>query len=138
MVIKQIHHFALVVQNIETSVRWYEDNLGFTLERRFGFPEANIEIAHVLTPSGVRLELIEQAGSRSSPDEGKDVFEALYKRGAKHIGLLVDDIEAVAEDLKAKGIEVVQDVTVIEPAGVKNFWVKDNSGNLFEINQWFE
>lgn len=138
MVVKQIHHFALVVQDVEASVRWYEDMLGFRLERRFGFQEVNVEIAHVLTPSGARIELIEQVGSKPSPDEGQDAFGALYTRGAKHIGLLVDDIGAVAEELKAKGVEVVHEVTTVELAGVRNFWIRDNSGNLLELNQWLE
>ena len=86
--IKQIHHFALVVRNVDESVRWYKETLGFELERRFAFSEAGVEIPHILTPSGVRLELIEQAGSAPSPDEGKDTFGALYTRGSKHIGLL--------------------------------------------------
>jgi len=136
MVVKQIHHFALVVQDVDASVGWYEDMLGFRLERRFGFPGAGVEIAHILTPSGVRIELIEQAGSESGPDEGKDAFGALYTRGAKHIGLLVDDIEAVVEELKAKGADVVHEVTAVEPAGVRNFWIRDNSGNHIEFNQW--
>ncbi len=136
MVVKQIHHFALVVQNVDASVYWYEEMLGFKLERRFGFPEAGVEIAHILTSSGVRIELIDQAGSESSPDGGKDAFKALYTRGAKHIGLLVDDIEAVAEELKAKGADAVHEVTAVEPAGVKNFWIRDNSGNLIEFNEW--
>lgn len=136
MIVKQIHHFALVVQDVDATVSWYEDMLDFKLERRFGFPEAGVEIAHILTPSGVRIELIEQAGSDASPDEGRDAFGALYTRGVKHIGFLVGDIEAVAEELKAKGAEVVHDVTVVEPAGVRNFWIRDNSGNLIEVNQW--
>lgn len=136
MVVKQIHHFALVVQNLDASVSWYEDMLGFRLERRFGFSEAGVEIAHMLTPSGVRIELVEQNNSETSPDEGKDAFGALYTGGAKHIGLLVDHIETVLEELKTKGADVVHDVTVVEPAGVKNFWIRDNSGNLIEFNQW--
>lgn len=136
MVIQKIHHFALVVQDLDASVSWYRDTMDFALERRFGFPEVGVEIAHILSPNGVRIELIQQAGSGVSPDVGQDAFGALRTRGAKHIGLLVDDIEAVARNLREKGVEIVHDVTTVEPAGVRNFWIRDNSANLIEINQW--
>jgi methylmalonyl-CoA/ethylmalonyl-CoA epimerase len=136
MDIRGIHHFALVVPNLDASVEWYGRVLGFALERRFGFAEAGVDIAHLLGPAGVRLELIQQAGSGPSPDLERDAFGALLTQGAKHIGLLVDDIEAAAAELKAKGAEVVHEVTTVEPAGVRNFWIRDNAGYLLEINQW--
>ena len=136
MDLQQIHHFALVVGDLDASVRWYGDMLGFKLERRFGFPDAGVEIAHVVTPGRIRLELIQEAGSVPSPDVGQDAFGALHTEGAKHIGLLVGDIEGAARELRAKGVEVVHDVTTVEPAGVQNFWVRDNGGNLIEFNQW--
>ena len=115
---------------------WYRDVLGFALERRFGFPEAGVEIAHVVSAAGIRIELIQQAGSVPSPDVDRDAFGALRTQGAKHVGLLVEDIEAVAAELRAKGAEVIHEVTVVAPAGVRNFWIRDNAGNLIEINQW--
>jgi methylmalonyl-CoA/ethylmalonyl-CoA epimerase len=136
MNILMLHHFALVVPDLDASVGWYQDVLGFALERRFSFAEVGVTIAHVVSPSGVRIELIQQDGAVASPDVGQDAFGALRTQGAKHIGLLVDDLNAVANELKAKGAEVVHDVTVVEPAGVRNFWIRDNAGNLIELNQW--
>jgi catechol 2,3-dioxygenase-like lactoylglutathione lyase family enzyme len=136
MDVKQIHHFALVVDDVDASATWYREVLGFALERRFGFPEAGVEIAHVASRSGVRIELIQQSGSVAGPDVGLDAFGALRTRGAKHVGLLVDDIEAAAGELRGRGIEFVHEITTVEPAGVRNFWIRDNSGNLIEVNQW--
>lgn len=96
MIIQKIHHFALVVEHLDASISWYQEILGFVLERRFGFPDIGVEIAHIIHPSDVRIELIQQEGSVPSPDRGLDAFGALRTRGAKHIGLLVDDIEAAA------------------------------------------
>lgn len=107
--------------------------LGFVLEWRFGFAEAGVEIAHVVSPAGLRLELIQQAGSVPTPDVDQDDFEALRTQGAKHVGLLVDD--ALAE-LRGKGVKLAHEVVVVEPAGVRKFWVRDNSGNLIEFNEW--
>lgn len=134
--IEQLHHFALVVEDLDAAVTWYRDMLDFDEERAFGFPEAGVRIAHLVTASGVRVELIEQQGSAPSPDTGRGVFEALYTRGVKHVGFLVKDIESTLAHLREKGVEVVLDVTTVEPAGVQNFWVRDNSGNLIEFNAW--
>ena len=136
MLFKQIHHFALVVSNLNASVNWYTDILEFRTERRFAFPEAGVQIAHMLTDTGIRMELIEQDGSLQGPDAGQGVFEALKTQGIKHVGLLVDDIGAALEELRRKGVEIALDITTVEPAGVKNFWIRDNSGHLIEINQW--
>ena len=136
MHIAAIHHFAIVVEDLAASVGWYESMLGFGLERRFAFASAGVEIAHVSTASGVRIELIQQAGSSRGPDVGQDAFGALKVQGAKHVGLLVRDIEAVVAELRNKGVHIVHDVTAVEEAGVKNCWLTDNSGNLIELNQW--
>lgn len=134
MQIEGFHHFALVVEDVDVSAAWYNNVLGFSTERRFGFPDAGVEIAHVLHPSGARIELIAQKGSAASPDRGADPFGALRTQGAKHVGLLVSDIEAAAAELRQKGVEFVHDIIAVEPAGVRNFWVRDNSGHLVEFN----
>ncbi|WP_425145766.1 VOC family protein [Deinococcus sp.] len=136
MIFKQLHHFALVVADLDSSVNWYQSVLDFKVERRFGFSDAGVQIAHLISDTGIRVELIEQEGSGQSPDLEKGVFEALKTQGVKHVGLLVADIDSAFLELNVKGAEIASVITRVEPAGVKNFWIKDNSGNLIEINQW--
>jgi catechol 2,3-dioxygenase-like lactoylglutathione lyase family enzyme len=136
MELRGFHHFALVVPDVDASAQWYGETLGFALERRFGFPDAGVEIAHVVSTTGIRLELIQQLGSGPSPDVGQDAFGALRTQGAKHVGLLVDNAASALAELRAKGVEVVHEVTTVEPAGVRNFWVRDNAGHLIEFNEW--
>jgi catechol 2,3-dioxygenase-like lactoylglutathione lyase family enzyme len=136
MRLKQFHHFALVVEDIDSSVEWYRSMLDMSVERRFGFPDAGVEIAHVASADGVRIELISRKGSAPSRDLGQDAFGALLNQGAKHVGLLVDDMDGVSAELKRKGAAFVHEITTVEPAGVRNFWITDNSGNLIEFNEW--
>ncbi len=133
--VQGIHHYALVVADLKQSIQWYQDTFEFQLEREFAFDDVGLKIAHIITDSGLRIELLEQSGSAPSPDLGRDVFSALYTQGAKHIGFQVSNIEAVAQKLQQQGIEFVLPITVVEPAGVRNLWIRDNSGNLIEIVQ---
>ncbi|THE12097.1 glyoxalase/bleomycin resistance/dioxygenase family protein [Bacillus timonensis] len=51
----RIHHYGLEVRNLEDSVTFYKDDLGFTEETRFVFMEEEIVF---LTLGEIRLELI--------------------------------------------------------------------------------
>jgi predicted enzyme related to lactoylglutathione lyase len=133
--IEAIHHYALSVKNLDETINWYGEVFGFTLERRFGFPELKTEIAHITLPVGIRIELLYTKNSSPSPDLGKDAFGAIANQGSKHIGLQVENVTQAAEELKSKGVHVLHDVTRVEEAGVTNFWILDNEGNHIELVQ---
>lgn len=135
MKLGQIHHFGLVVKDIQASITWYQDNLGFRLEHQLDVPDTGLKIAHIITENGVRLELFEQAGSVIGPDDRKDVWGSLNTQGAKHVGISVDDVETAAKELEQKGIEIVHPPAIVEFAQVKNFFIRDNSGNIIEFNE---
>lgn len=132
------HHYAIVVSDLAEAVRWYETILDFTVERRFGFEKVGTSIAHVTNAEGVRIEIIARDGSATGSDVDRDPFEALLTQGAKHIGFLVEDIQATAAELQRRGATLVIEPNVVEPAGVWNCWIRDPSGTLIEFDQWIE
>ena len=134
MDLQRIHHFVTGVADLDRAIEWYQDILGFSVERRFEFADLGTRIAHV-TSGQIRIELLERDGSTSGPDVDRDAFDALLVRGAKHVGIAVEDVDAVAEELRAKGVDLVQEPTVVEPAGVKNCWCRDPDGTLIEFAQ---
>ena len=131
----RIHHFALSVPNLDEAIHWYKDVLGFEVERRFGFPELKTEVAHLISSSGIRIELLCAEGAATSPDLGRDAFGAIATQGAKHIGLQVENIDEVVKEIRTKAVRILHELTTVEPAGVRNFWILDNAGNQIEINQ---
>jgi catechol 2,3-dioxygenase-like lactoylglutathione lyase family enzyme len=131
--IKAIHHYAIAVRNIEATSVWYEEMFGFKLERKFGFPDLGVEIAHLIHPTGIRIELLHSKTQETSPDLNKDAFGAINTLGSKHVGLQVDNIHQVSEELKSKGVKILHEVTRVELAGVTNLWILDNEGNQIEI-----
>ena len=132
--IQGFHHFGLVVADIDRAVDWYREALDFEPEARWEMAEAGVRFAHV-AGRGVRFELFEVDGSRPSPDEGADVFGALSTRGAKHVGLRVDDIEAIKAQLEARGVEVILGPNDVPPVNVRNLFVRDLDGNQIEFVQ---
>ena len=131
----RIHHFALSVPNLDEAIRWYKDVLGFEVERRFGFPELKTEVAHLISSSEIRIELLCAEGAATSPDLGRDAFGAIATQGAKHIGLQVENIDEAIKELRTKEVKILHEVTTVGLAGVRNFWILDNAGNQIEINQ---
>lgn len=133
-----IHHYAISVEDIEATAKWYEEIFGFVIERKFDFPDSRTEIAHIISPVGIRIELLHTPNSTSSPDVGKNAFEAIANRGSKHIGLQVQNISEVASYLKSKGVRVIHEIAEVQKAGVTNFWILDNEGNQIEIAEPLE
>jgi catechol 2,3-dioxygenase-like lactoylglutathione lyase family enzyme len=106
------HHVGLTVSDIERSVRFYCDLLGFILVKRrladadylgrqTGYPGVRLEVASLrLGPAmGPTLELaryVTQAGPAADP--------ATNRPGTSHLCFEVDHIQAVYESLRARGV----------------------------------
>lgn len=114
--------------------------LGFELERRFDVPGAGVAIARVVSTAGVRLDLIQRTSqtpdSEAGMDKGSDASRALRTQGTGHVAFLVDNVDAALAEPRAKGVEVVHEVAVIQPADVRSFWVRDNAGHLIGFAEW--
>jgi catechol 2,3-dioxygenase-like lactoylglutathione lyase family enzyme len=93
-------------------------------------------VAHIVDSNDIRIELLSQEGAAEGPDTNLDPFSALSVRGAKHIGFLVDNVDEVWKQLNSLGAELLSEPTVVEPAGVKNCFVRDPDGTMVEFDQW--
>lgn len=82
---------TLQVSDLDRSLAFYRDVLGFPLESRF--PGHNNEIAMLGTPDGTKLELL-CLGQPAPAQAGAGVS----------VGFIPDDIPAVLEKLAALGI----------------------------------
>jgi catechol 2,3-dioxygenase-like lactoylglutathione lyase family enzyme len=130
MLTRHLHHVALAVADLDATLRWYEDTLDFRLERRFYLPDPGIDIAYLTAGPGVRIELLCHTGRAAAPPGGPP---DLLAPGARHICFEVDDLDAAADTLRRRGVPFTQEPKVIEAAGVKNFWIADNTGSAIEF-----
>lgn len=106
-----VRYSTMIVKNLEESVRFYRDVLGFGEGYHVDFPVGGITIMR--SPDGACVELIE------SPH---------YPVGLYSIGTDVDNLDETLDQLKSKGYEPIGDVTptsvgrqafIMDPNGVR-------------------
>ena len=97
----KIHHIAISVTNLERSVKFYKDTLGFVELQRFTKPGWNGETA-ILELKGMRLEVF---GFKDYQNK-QNVLMNLKVIGLKHIGIHVDNVKQKYEELKGYGIDI--------------------------------
>jgi lactoylglutathione lyase len=116
-------HIHLRTTNPEATAQWYESKLGAEVIRTMqqGKPRidlklggANIFIAPVAAGDGVNPP-------PTTPYQGLD-----------HFGLTVTGIDAVAADLKAKGVEFTREPTTVRP-GVRVCFIRAPEGVSIEL-----
>lgn len=123
-------HVGISVGDLEASISWYRDMLGFELVRIVAVPADTGRVA-ILRQDDFTLELFSIPGAAPLPDHRRTPGSDIRVQGVKHPAYAVSDIDAFMEDLKAKGADVVWDVVVHD--GDKCAFVRDNTGNLVEF-----
>jgi methylmalonyl-CoA epimerase len=103
--IRRIHHIAIVVNNIETALRVYQDALNLPLSHVETISEQDVKVAFLPTGDS-EIELLEPI----NPDSGVAKFLVKRGEGVHHICLEVDDLEATLAELAARGIELIDRV----------------------------
>ena len=120
----KINHVALVVENIEDALGFWQDCLGIPINRVSETPQEHARIAFL--PVGeAEIELVQPTSEESG------VARYLSKRGPgmHHICLEVDDIQGMVETLLKKGAQLIQDVPVVGEDGRKYIFIHPKSAN---------
>lgn len=127
------HHVGVSVADMDASLAWWKETLGFTLERRYILESIPSEIA-IIRNGALHVELFRvpkpeaKAPQRSIPDDDVRTL------GNKHIAFSTADVRAVVERLRAKGTDIVWVKDL--PNGRAAAFIRDNEGNLIEFVQW--
>lgn len=104
MTIKRIDHIAIVVENLDNALAVYRDALGMTVADVREMPEQDVRMAFL--PAGdSEIELLEPLHA----DSGIGKYLARRGEGMHHVCLEVDDIDATLADLKAKGVQLIDE-----------------------------
>ena len=126
---------GISVADVDSSIKWYEENLGFKTVKRMELPQYDLRLAF-LELNGFRVELVENKKSFSIKKYVPDYQDGSgLPQGMAKIGFLVNKIEPIAESLKKRGIPFVVELREDKEFAVKFFIILDNSGNLIQYFQ---
>jgi catechol 2,3-dioxygenase-like lactoylglutathione lyase family enzyme len=143
--IRDYHHTVLLVGDLDRSLRFYCDTLGFELisrddDRRGDFLDQMFNLEGVV----IKLSLVRAGGEIVEVIEPVAPPELVVRDGSEdrfgiaRIGWEVDEIEQLVADLKAKGVDFIGeivDMTVGHYAGGKVVFFRDPDGILLEFQQ---
>lgn len=126
----RIDHIAVVIPELEAALEFWSSALGLSVEHveEIGTQETIV----AMMPLGEsELELVQPTSDTS----GMAKFLAKRGAGLHHICLAVDDIDAVLERLRAKGIQLINEEPVVGAGGRRVAFVHPRSatGVLLEL-----
>ena len=139
-----VDHTGFTVSNLERSLGFWRDVLGFELSHRphqtgklaseiTGVPGAEIEIA-VLKGYGHKIELLEY----KTPADRKQVALRPCDVGFVHVALVVDDLDEVLQKIAASGWKAAGKAQTLQAgpnAGKRVVYVRDPDGMTIEFMQ---
>lgn len=126
MKIKRIEHIAIAVKSMAQSREIFETKLGLNLEYEEHLPQYNTRLA--MYPIGqTYIELLESDGDNT--DTARWITE--HGEGLFHICLEVEDIEDALDELKRKGVKLIDEQPRIGHANSRIAFIDPKStGNV--------
>jgi catechol 2,3-dioxygenase-like lactoylglutathione lyase family enzyme len=143
MAVLRFTHIGVCVADLEASIRFYRDLLGFNLRSELrvqGEPSntllrlRDVDLHAVyLERDGMRIELLhyESPGAIGATDP-----RAMNQRGLTHLSLRVDDLAATLKTLRAGGVRIIDESHIDIPAfSAAAVLVCDPDGTIIELVQ---
>ena len=138
-------HTGITVSNLERSLAFWRDVLGFELSHTAhqkgelaqeitGVEGAEIKLAVLKAPGGHKIELLEYL----APADRKRANLRPCDVGSVHVALLVDDLDAVLAQIAASGWKAAgkpQTLKTGPNAGKRVVYVRDPDGTTIEFMQ---
>ena len=126
----KIDHIGIAVSNLDEAVKLYRDVLGLELHGTEVVPEQKVRVAF-LPVGDTEVELLESTSAEGPIAK----FIEAKGQGIQHIAFRVDDIEAALEEMKAKGMRLIDDKPRYGAGGAKIAFLhpKSTGGVLIEL-----
>lgn len=130
MKVKHIDHIGIAVKGIEQAGKFYTDILGLKIEDVENVAEQKVNVAFIpITDSEV--ELLES----TEPDGPVAKYINARGEGVQHIAFRVEDIDKALEELKEKGVRLIDQTPRNGAGGARIAFIhpKETNGVLVEI-----
>ncbi|SCG84213.1 glyoxalase/bleomycin resistance protein/dioxygenase [Proteiniborus sp. DW1] len=130
--VKKVDHIGIAVSNLDDALEFYEKVLGMSLQGIEIVEEQKVKVAFL--PIGdTEIELLE------STDKEGPIAKFIEKKGEgiQHIAYRVDDIEKALEEMRQKGIRLIDEKPRYGAGGAKIAFLhpKSTKGVLVELCQ---
>lgn len=132
MKIKHIDHIGIAVKALDQAGKFYSDVLGLEIDGVENVADQKVNVAFIpITDS--EIELLES----TEPDGPIAKYIASRGEGIQHIAFRVEDIDAALQELKEKGVRLIDDKARTGAGGAKIAFIhpKETNGVLVEICQ---
>ena len=130
--IKKINHIAILVEDIDTALSFWQNQLGLTLDHMEDVPSQSSKVAFLPVGEG-EVELVQP----TDPDSGLAKFLEKRGEGMHHLCIEVSDLQAMLSVLKERGVRLINEDPISLP-GRKMAFIHPKSANgvlveLYEI-----
>ncbi len=128
--VNKLDHIGIAVNDLEDSVKFYEEILGLKLQGIETVEEQKVKVAFL--PFGdTEIELLEA----TSPDSPIAKFIDSKGQGVQHLAFRVDNIEKALEEMKQKGIRLIDEKPRYGAGGARIAFLhpKSTNGVLVEL-----
>ena len=131
-----LYNIAFTVNNIDQSVKWYTEILGFKLTTKstFSIPSGSAEVA-ILELGDLKLELLQVPNNKKIPEMFADAPLHLIPIGNKAIVFQVTDLKLTTKELEKKEVKFVWKEQYLAGDKMLCTMIEDTDGNKINIFQ---
>ncbi len=137
----RISHVGLCVSDLEKSLRFYVDGLGFEVQEQIPSKDEVAALAEVTPPIDMLAQFIVKDGTRlellawQAPGVWGEASQSRNQIGLTHLAFQVDDVEEVAARLVSLGGTVLEETRTTLVGRINMLVVKDPDGTRVELMQ---
>lgn len=127
-----VDHIGIAVKSIDESLKFWEGTLGIKCHGVEEVAEQKVKTAF-LPIEDTEVELLEG----TSPDSPVSKFIEAKGEGIHHLAIRVDDLTAALEELKAKGVRLIDEKPRLGAGGARIAFIhpKATGGILLELSE---
>lgn len=111
--IDKIHHVGIAVRDLDESLKFYRDTLGLNVHAEATVEDQGVRAA-LLTIGESEIELLEP----TSPEANMAKFLERKGEGLHHICFQTEDVDGDLEELKEKGVQLIDQKSRVGLAGM--------------------
>ena len=124
---KRIDHIEITTENLEKTISFYTDILGFKIKERNRMDRPPLEEIDYLTLGDTMIEVL-------AIKEPAPLATHKWQVGYRMMALEVEDMDETIKYLKSKGVEISREP--VNLAAAKRAEILDSNGISIELRQW--